>query len=136
MSVRLIALWDGWATPANEAELWHFMARDYNLVDVVLIPNYGEAYQDIRQADSIQVEIDKARSDGFTVIGLDENETAELSDYTHPVNAAYVFGRGSRNPDIDVDVVIRIATPLTGGLLWGHQAAAIALYDRERKSWL
>lgn len=135
MSIRIIALWDGWTTSSKESELWHFMSRDFEITDVVMIPETGLVHQAITEQTSIQAVIDQARGDGFTVVGLDENGTIELSDYTHPENAAYVFGRGSRNPSIDVDVAVRIATPLTGGLLWGHQAAAIALYDRERKSW-
>jgi hypothetical protein len=63
---------------------------------------------------------------------FDENGTIDLNDFVHPVDASYLFGSTGMR-DIYVDYPADI--PVQNQGMYGCQAAAIVLYDRERKTW-
>lgn len=131
--VKLIGIWDGWNESAAEAELWHFMARDFDVAEVVMAPLTGLKHKAIAEVASVADAIEQARQDGFTVVVLDEKAEQGLPDFEHPDKVAYVFGGAASNPTMVGDLSVRIPTGLTKGLLWGNQAAAIVLYDRGLK---
>jgi len=72
---------------------------------------------------------------------FDENGTIDLNDFTHPQDASYLFGStGMRDIYSEYSnsiPVVKISVPnlVTNQGMYGCQAAAIVLYDRERKSW-
>lgn len=74
------------------------------------------------------------------VVVFDETGDIPLAEFKHPEDAVYVFGATTMEriqrhfpnaPSVRIEVPV--LTPRQG--LFGAQAAAIVLYDRERKSW-
>jgi tRNA(Leu) C34 or U34 (ribose-2'-O)-methylase TrmL len=72
---------------------------------------------------------------------FDENGTIDLNDFVHPADASYLFGStGMRDIYVDYPAntpVVKISVPnlVQNQGMYGCQAAAIVLYDRERKTW-
>lgn len=74
---------------------------------------------------------------GHTHIYVDENADTELTDFSHPENAVYIFGRTSYDVIVhkkEDDLGVKIPTVTNNGGFWAHQAAAIMLYDRFLKT--
>lgn len=79
--------------------------------------------------------------DPGALVVFDETGDIPLAEFTHPENATYVFGcTGMRNvQDLYPGAQsVRIETPRIrqNQGMFGCQAAALVLYDRERKAWL
>ena len=73
---------------------------------------------------------------GLPLIVGTENGSYSLKDFQHPKSALYLFNRTSGGElSIKADYTLRVETKLNKGMLWGHQAASIILYDRLSKSW-
>lgn len=131
---RLIAFYGGWALASDEVDLWHFLARAFKVDEVVMVPGAGLRHKAVTESPGIADALRDARADGYTIVNFHEDGTTALPDFAHPEDAAYVFGPSGRSPTIEADEYVHIPTPDPRGLLWGHQAAAIGLYDREVKA--
>lgn len=69
------------------------------------------------------------------IVVFDEDASLEITDFVHPPNATYVFGRSCQariHDNIFHDYAVRIDTPHRIPL-FGFEAAAIALHDRAVK---
>ena len=130
--IRVISFWSGWNDSAHEAELWTYLCRAFDIDDLVMVPETGLEHSGLREMKTIAAAVDEARADGFDIVVLSEDGETLLPDFVHPGKVAYVCGpSGQSMPSLTGEVVrVRIPTPNQKGLLWGHQAAAIVLYDR------
>jgi hypothetical protein len=136
MPVKIAGLWDlAWNTPIKEIDLWKYPLKDFGVETHYMVPVTG-IKRKIEERDDIQDVLDE--NPDYTVIFCDERATTTLKDFKHPPKALYIFGKANFSPflslkrDKDLELRIETAHP-RGGLLWGHQAAAIILYDRFMK---
>ena len=130
--VKVAGFWDlGWNTPIKEIELWEFPLRDFGVDEHYMLPISG-----IQHKVSERKSLDEILKDNpeLTVVFCDEKGETNLSDFSHPDNVLYIFGKANYSPFLqqkrDQDLSINIETKNNEGMLWGHQAAAIILYDR------
>lgn len=71
----------------------------------------------------------------LTPVYVDERGEVELSDFRHPENALYIFGKANYAPwhrKQTGDASVRIDTACDG-MLWPDQCLALVLYDRGHK---
>lgn len=138
MSVKIALLWElGWNTPIKESELWIYPMREFGVEQIYASPISGihvsQSYIQERQTLEEIIEENK----DFTVVWCHEKGEDSLKSFQHPENALYIFGKTNYSPFLnmkeDGHKSLCIETPLNSGLLWGHQAAAIILYDRNSK---
>jgi len=132
--IKVLGCWElGWSTPIMEFDLWYFPLRDFKVDEFIMCPNSGIA-RNVTEFKDIQAAID-ANPD-LTPIFLDEDGETELSDFIHPVDALYIFGKASYSPFSAMakkGQSVKIETGEGKGMLWPHQAASIVLYDRHLK---
>lgn len=141
MSVHIASIWElGWNTPLKEAELWQFPLQDFGVDTFYMSPVSGifsTATTQIIERPDIEEIIITHRLAGNTIVFVDEGGDTELSDFQHPTNVLYVFGKTSLSPMIAYkqpgDMSLFIKTKQDLGLLWSHQAATLVLYDRMKK---
>ena len=136
MSVIIVGHWDfGWNTPIMEIDLWKFPLRDFGVDKFYMCPISGIRGK-VKEKKDIN-EVFKENPD-HSVIFCDERAENSLIEFKHPDNALYVFGKANFSPFLSLkrnkDLSIRIDTLDNKGLLWGHQAASIILYDRMLKN--
>lgn len=133
--VKIAGHWDlGWNTPIKEVELWEFPLRDFDVNEFYMCPVSGINHK-VKERKNIEKVIEENLD--LTIIFCDERADTLLSDFEHPENALYIFGRANFSPFLalkrDQDPSVKIETVANGGMLWGHQAASIILYDRMMK---
>lgn len=136
--VVIAGIWElGWNTPIKEIELWEYPLRDFSVDAFYMTPVTGIESQFIHERNTME-EILKENKD-LKVVFVDEKGEAPLKTFKHPKKALYVFGKASLSAMIAYgkkgDLSVKIETIANGGMLWPHQAAAIILYDRLKKSW-
>ena len=126
------AIWeDGWFDNKNELDLWYYPLKDFGVNELAMTPMRGMNTNKVREFSSVR---DMIRHYGLPVIVCTEDGESELNDFTHPEDALYLFNRTSGgNLPIIPDHTLKIETKLNKGMLWGHQAASIILYDRFKK---
>lgn len=132
--IKIVSFWEqGWNTPIKEYDLWHFPSRDFQVDELIMIPVSG-----IDGAVTEYKDFDEVNTEGMEVIWIDENGDEDLETFKHPKDAIYVFGRASLSPmkiyKKENDKSVRIKTCEDKGLLWGHQAMVLVLYDRMMKN--
>lgn len=137
MTVKVVTFWElGWNTPIKEADLWEMVYRDFGADELIMIPISGIAHRSITEKKDIETVLQENKD--LTVVFCDEQGDSTLASFEHPENVLYIFGRTNYSPflnmqrDQDMSLKIETVRP-NGGLLWGHQAAAIILYDRMQK---
>lgn len=134
--IKIAGMWDlAWNTPIKEYDLWIYPIKDFNVDTFYMCPITGIA-KNVEERKNLGG-ILKENPD-LTVIFCDERAKTELKDFAHPDKALYVFGKANYSPFLSLkreqDLELRIETPhIRGGLLWGHQAMSIILYDRYMK---
>jgi len=128
-------------TPMTEAPLWNLPLRDFGIVDWRMVPVSGirnsERKVPLREFPSYEeaLEVDGLRRVFIEPRSTHETpETVWLHDFEHPKECVYIFGSAHYNPAVmhrrEGDDVVSIKTVQDKGVLWSHQAAVIALYDR------
>jgi len=134
--IRIASIWErGWNTPIKEADLWVMVAREFGIEKFLMTPVSG--------IDNIYVEEFKSMEDAIaaypdlTIVFVDEKADDNLDEFIHPENALYIFGSVSVEAfnlyDENKHKAIKLTTPCNTALLWGHQIAALVLYDRFKK---
>ena len=134
--VEVAGIWEqGWNTPIAESVQWEMMLREYGVNALSMCPVSGIAapwgaapwIKEYANMDELL-----ASKPGLTWVFVTENGGSELSEFEHPENALYVFGRASQSvPVPDGALTVKIAPGK--GCLWAHQACAVVLYDRHLK---
>ena len=143
--IQVISSWEiGWNYPRMESDMWEMVLREFSVDCQCMMPKSGvkthENQTFLTEYNDVAEVIDEARAAGRTIVFVDENGTEELEAFTHPTDVAYVFGRTSQNlmqlyMDANQgDVSLLVLTPNNTGLPFGHQIAAIVLYDRFKKA--
>ena len=135
-SIIIAGHWDlGWNTPIMEIDLWKFPLQDFGVSELYMCPISGIQGK-VKERKNIE-EVFEENSD-HTVIFCDERANTSLINFQHPEKALYVFGKANFSPFLSLkreqDLSIKIDTKENKGLLWGHQAVSIILYDRLLKS--
>ena len=136
--IKIASVWEqGWMYPLMEIDLWRMMLRSFNVKHLYMTPVSGIrkfpviGFQEMESMEQIL----KENSDINKVFVSEKGET-NLRDFKHPENALYIFNRSGGADTLRFktknDDSIFIETPNTKeiGLLWGHQACSILLYDR------
>ncbi|MDP2107154.1 MAG: hypothetical protein Q8J76_14250 [Desulfobulbaceae bacterium] len=138
MTVKVAGMWElGWSAPITEYDLWEMVIRDFCVDELYMSPVSGILKQ-VTEVPDITDAI--AANPDLAVVFVDEHADIPLKDFVHPKDALYVFGKATCSAFVVMkrggDLAVRIETNSKSiGLLWPHQAAAIILYDRLRKSW-
>jgi len=135
--IKLAGIWEvGWNTPITEMHLWEMVVREFGVDQLYMTPVSGIANEYVDERMTMQEVLDENQD--MTFVFTDAKSENLLSDFLHPHNALYLFGRVGPDPTNlvrpGVDQVINVQTPYSTGLLWPHQIAAIMLYDRFKKS--
>jgi len=132
--VIVAGVWEqGWFDFETELNLWRFPMRDLGADELAMTPISGLNSNKVREFHSV---VDLVQHYGLPLILCTEQGTESLKDFEHPKDALYLFNRTSGgNLPVIPDSSLKIDTNLDKGLLWGHQAASIILYDRLVKSW-
>lgn len=133
--VIVVGYWElNWNTPIKEVDLWVFPMRDFGVDKIYMMPVSGINNDKIEEVPNISAIFDKYPD--FVRVFVDEEGDEELTNFEHPENVIYIFGRVGFSPEKykrDIDKSLYIETINNKGLLWGHQAATIVLYDRVKK---
>lgn len=130
-------IWEeGWFETKDELNLWHFPMKEFGVDELAAVssaPRLTAKSNKIREFGSVEQLIQHYQLP--IIIGTEDGE-ALLQNFTHPEDAIYLFNRtsGGQLP-IKPEHTVCVETHLNKGLLWGHQAASIILYDRLIKSW-
>lgn len=127
--IEVAGMWElGYSAPLTEADLWRFPLRDFNVDRWLMAPVSGINVREVEEFPDVDSMLDSAEGE---IVFVDEQGEVELSDFTHPQDVCYVFGKASYSPMMSRKAKsVRIATPQGKGLLWPHQAAVIVLRDR------
>ena len=148
--IRVAGLWSlGWTTPYTEYDDWAFLLDDFAVDEWWMAPVTGmdRGVSSIldEQPEILDILYD-ARVRNDSIVYVDENGesclTADCPDhpyFSHPTgDVLYVFGRGGTSPYLDHaepgEISVRFQTPYEKAGMWGHQAAALILYDRHMRS--
>jgi hypothetical protein len=138
MVVKVAGLWElGWSAPVTEIDLWQYPLRDFGVDEFIMSPVSGiqgevTEYPQISDAFHANPEL--------TVVFVEEHGSTQLTQFVHPDDALYVFGKANYSPFAahmrEGDESVRIDTKLTAGLMWPHQAACVVLHDRGvKRAW-
>jgi hypothetical protein len=131
--------------PMTEAPLWNLPLRDFGITDWRMVPVSGirnsqhkvplrefPTYEAAFEGCALQRVFIEPRSH-------ETPETVWLHDFEHPEECVYIFGSAHYNPAVmhkrHGDDVVSIKTVQDKGVLWSHQAAVIALYDRHSRGY-
>lgn len=136
-AITLVGMWErGWFAPLSEVSLWEFLVREYRVNSLVMAPVSGISNKSIQEIPEAQLGefLADSRGKGQTVVFVDEGGSADLLDFQHPAAAVYVVGKTTLSPmkvyGQENDLSVKVPTPSNLGMLWGHQAALLALHDR------
>lgn len=137
-----------WNVPIKEAELWALPLRDFGVYEWHMWPVSGirgSGDQQVTLHEHENMEAVLRETEGLARVFFEpENPMrphggVDLREFEHPKDVLYIFGSAHFDPVVahkkPEDSVVTIPTVQNSGVLWPHQAAVIALYDRAVKSW-
>jgi hypothetical protein len=132
--VVVAGVWEqGWFDFKTELNLWYFPMKDFGVDELAMSPISGLNNNKVKEFRSVE---ELVQHYGLPVILVTENGETSLETFKHPEDCLYLFNRTSGgNLKVNPDYSLRIDTHLNKGLLWGHQAASILLYNRLSKTW-
>lgn len=129
--IEVAGLWElGWSAPITESIQWEYAMREFGIERLNMTPVSGINKHWIYEYKDVE-SIISDRSH-LTPVFVDENASVELTDFKHPEEALYVFGKGTYSPFtsmIEGELSIKINS-VKPGLMWPHQALAVVMYDR------
>jgi len=136
--IVIAGMWElGWNTPIKEIDLWQYPLRDFGIDDFYMVPISGIKSKKVKEKPTLKSVIEENKN--LKIIFVTEGGEYSLQEFKHPENALYIFGKTNYSPfnnmKIKDSISLKIETKLNGGMLWGHQAASIVLYDRMVKEW-
>jgi len=129
--IEVAGIWEqGWNVPLTESDLWDMAMREFGVERLNMTPISGIARPWIHEYRCIDTLLEDRSH--LTPVFVDESAEVELSEFQHPEDALYIFGRVSYSPFAHrgegyQSLHIHSTKP---GMLWPHQALAIVLYDR------
>lgn len=134
--IKVVGFWElSWNSPIKEKELWKFPLSEYEVDEHIMIPISGiPTGKYFREMQHLEQSFEE--NPDATFVFVDENTETTLTDFVHPENAVYVFGRTSLSPLIfkrDQDLTLKIESPKNSGGFWAHQVACVILHDRYMK---
>lgn len=106
----------GWLDVRTDTMHWSNLTRSYGVDEFQLVNDWDELVY----------------PDDCEVVIFDESAEVVVTDFQHPRNAIYLFGRSTINriqDRVSHDHAVRIPTPFLKDM-FGTEAAAIALYTR------
>ena len=126
-------MWElGWNTPIKELDLWKFPMRDLGVDKLYMCPITDIVSSKVIEKATIQDVIDE--NPELQVVFVRETGTTSLIGFEHPENVLYITGKTNFSPFNDYktedSISLVVPTMVDKGLLWGHQAMSIVLYDR------
>jgi len=144
---KVAGVWDIWENAEREYLVhWRFMVKHFGVDALYMTPVTGVAdklRESLDYTESTFIELPTLEdvlkaSPECTPVLVDENGVTQLSEFNHPDNALYLFGKvgysaleGLKGQGVSVRIPSRASHPNASlGLLHPHQAAAIVLYDR------
>lgn len=131
--IVVASIWEtGWNTPIKEFDLWYYPLKDFGVDEIAFTPVSGiHINNKAKEFDSVKAMVEHYN---LPIIVCTEFGDTNLNDFKHPKDALYLFNRTSGgNLPVKSDYSLKIETKLNKGMLWGHQAASIILYDRYMK---
>lgn len=149
--VKVAGCWDIWQDAEQEYLVhWRFMTKHFGVDTIYMTPVTGVADRlksvlDYTEGKFVELptleDVIKANPE-LTPVIVDENGATELSEFKHPKDALYIFGKVSysplealKGPKLSIRIPSWAAHQNASlGLLHPHQAAAIVLYDKMTKS--
>ena len=136
--ISVVGTWElGWNTPILEHDLWVYPLRDFGVDKHTMVPVSGIKTEYVLERDEMSAVLEEERSNGQTIVFVDERGDVELDAFVHPTNATYVLGKASFSPFaahfVNGDLSVRIKTPNQLATLWPHQAITLVLNDRFKK---
>ena len=138
--VTVLGMWERWLEPERfERRVWKNTIEAYGVGQWAMCDIHGGPLASpVQYADLVTMLAAYPGHKTFLVPPHSlEGGIVTLSEYTHPADAIYVFGRGGENlvnhvtPDDDV---VSIHMPLEGAELYAAVALAAVLYDRAVKA--
>jgi len=137
MTVAVAGLWElGHNVPLQEACLWEMVVRDFMVDEWHMSPVTGIDQPRVTEWADAGAMLEALRRQHHLVF-VTEGAPCYLSEFKHPENACYVFGKCNWSPFTSFaepgDLSLCIETPAGDGLLWPHQCAATALWHRGRQ---
>lgn len=132
--IVVAGIWEqGWFDFKTELNLWHYPLKDFAVDEFAMVPVSGINNKKVKEFHSVE---ELVQHYGLPVIIGSEDGEISLRNFKHPKDALYLFNRTSGgNLPIQPEHTLKVETVLDKGMLWGHQAASIILYDRLIKSW-
>ena len=131
--VVVASIWEqGWFDYKIELDLWYYPLKDFGVDEFAMTPISGiQLNNKVKEFKSVE---DMIQHYNLPVILCTEHGNSTLEEFEHPEDALYLFNRTSGG-DLTYlqDYSLRIITKNNKGMLWGHQAASIILYDRFKK---
>ncbi len=136
--VKVVSFWElGWNTPIKEIDLWRYPLQDFGIDQFYMVPVSGIQSKKVSERISLIEVLSENKS--LTPVFVTEAGENILTDFVHPEDAIYITGRTNYSPfnniKVENGVSVRVPTIMDKGILWGHQAMSIVLYDRMVKSW-
>lgn len=130
--IVIASIWEfGWNTPIKEFDLWYYPMMDFGVDEIAMTPISG-INKKVKEFPDIDSLINHyVRYHNLDVVLCDENGVIDVKEFKHPENVLYLFGKTTRSLLSHYNYPsIRVVTPNNKGMLWGHQAASIIMYDR------
>jgi hypothetical protein len=136
--IAVAGFWElGYNVPIIEADLWNFPLLDFGVDEWNMSPITGIAGFTVKEWADAEQMLDTMRFE-YTLVFVTEKGEEELSSFTHPENACYVFGKATFSPFLGMkkenDLSVRLDTLNNKGLLWPHQCLVSVLHHR-RSQW-
>jgi len=136
--IKIASIWEqGWMYPLMEVDIWRMMLRSFNVKHFYMTPISGigkfpaVGFKEFKSMEEI---INKNKD--LDKVFVSEKGDINLKEFDHPKNVIYIFNRSGGADTLrfknknDKSVFIETPNSKEVGLLWGHQACSILLYDR------
>jgi len=90
----------------------------------------------LTEYESVKTMIDEFSGD-FTRVFVSEDGDELVTEFVHPENVVYIFGRVGQSPiqyKRPEDLSVKLATKINTGTMWPHQCLVTILHDRLMKN--
>lgn len=129
--VEIAGVWElGWSAPITEYDQWWAVMRSFDISEMNMTPVSGIAKRGVNEYPTMEALIEAKPY--LTPVFVHEDAECGLTDFIHPLDALYIFGKANYSPfkdQADGKMSVRIDCPKMG-MLWPHQALSIVMYER------